>query len=236
MHIDAFYDIDDQLLDLESDPKVVTSFYSYNQANGFSNTKSTLVGLSLNAMYDTRDNINDVRSGRYAFASFKYNPEFIGSDKTSSSLWLEYRDYFKLKKDSYKDILALWSWGNFTTSGDLPYMNLPAIAWDQYGKSGAPYSQGRFRGKNMLFTGLEYRKHLFGIKSNPDFFGMVLFANATTANGERNGIDLFEYVNAGYGLGMRININKKSRTNLGIDYGWGDYGTTGLFLRLNENF
>lgn len=66
--------------------------------------------------------------------------------------------------------------------------------------------------------------------------GAILYLNATTANGKANGINLFEYVEPGYGLGLRFNISQKARTNIGIDYGWGNYGTSGLFLRLNENF
>lgn len=121
-------------------------------------------------------------------------------------------------------------------AGDLPYMNLPAIGWDQYSKSGEPYAQGRFRGQNLFFAGAEYRKHLLATKNNPTFFGAVLYANITTASGGENGIDLFEYVEPGYGVGLRFNISQKARTNIGVDYGWGSYGTTGFFLRLNENF
>ena len=235
LHLDFFSKFDDQLLDLESNPQVITPFYAYNQDKGFSQEKSNLVGLSFNGVFDTRDNINNPWSGRYAFVSFKVNPEFIGSDKSSSSLWVEYRDYFKLT-EGHKDIFAVWFTGNFTTSGSLPYMNLPASAWDQYAKTSEPYSQGRFRGVNMLFTGVEYRKHLLATKNNPDFFGMVAFLNGTTADGYKNGINLFEYVEPGYGLGLRFNLSQKSRTNIGIDYGWGNYNSTGFFVRLNENF
>jgi hypothetical protein len=235
LHVDIFSDFEDQLLDLDAPVPVITPFYAYNADRGFSQEKSSLVGLSLNGVYDTRDNINNPYKGRYAFASFKVNPEFIGSDQSSTSLWLEYRDYFNITPDN-NNIIALWTFGNFTTSGNLPYMNLPAVAWDQYAKSGEPYAQGRFRGINMMFAGVEYRRHLLATKKNPKFLGAVVFANATTASGYKNGISLFEYIEPGYGAGIRLNISKKARTNLGLDYGWGNYGTTGFFLRLNENF
>ncbi len=235
VHLDFFSNIDDQLLNLDTVPQQVTPYYSYTEKHGFDQDKSTLIGLSANVVYDTRDNINAPYAGRYAFASFKVNPDFLGSDQNSTSLWLEYRDYFDLTGDHH-NILALWAFGNFTTSGNLPYMSLPAIGWDQYARSGAPYAQGRFRGINMMYGGLEYRKHVYGSTKNPDFIGIVAFANATTADGDSNGIDLFQYFDPGYGLGLRINISKKARTNLGIDYGWGNYNSTGLFIRLNENF
>lgn len=235
LHIDLFNNFNDQLLDLQASPQVITPFYAYNEEYGFSQNKSSLVGLSLNGVLDTRDNVNNPYTGRYAMVRFKINPEFLGSDQESTELWLEYRDYFNFT-DDHNNILALWTYANFATSGNLPYMNLPAIGWDQYSKSGEPYSQGRFRGQNLVFGGLEFRKHILATKNNPRFFGAVLYANATTASGKKNDIDLFEYIEPGYGLGLRFNISQKARTNIGIDYGWGSYGTTGFFLRLNENF
>lgn len=235
LHLDFFSNIEDQLLDLSQEPQVITPYYAYNEFYGFEQDKSTLIGVSLNGVYDTRDNINNPYKGRYAMANFKINPEFLGSDQSSTQLWLEYRDYFNLTHDN-NNIFAVWATANITVSGDLPYMNLPAIGWDQYSKTGEPYAQGRFRGQNLLFTGVEYRKHLFGTKKNDRFMGMVAYLNATSASAKQSDIKLLEYVNPGYGLGLRINISQKARTNIGIDYGWGSYGTKGLFLRLNENF
>ncbi len=235
LHMDFFRNIEDQLLDLESDPPVITPYYAYNERYDFKQDKSTLVGLSLNGVYDTRDNINNPYHGRYAMIQYKINPSFLGSDQSASQLWMEYRDYFNFTPDN-NNILAVWAVGNFSVSGDLPYMNLPAIGWDQYSKTGEPYAQGRFRGNHLMFAGIEYRKHLYASKKNPKLLGMVLYANATTASGKDNNIDLFQYIEPGGGLGLRINISQKARTNIGLDYGWGNYGTKGFFLRLNENF
>ncbi|MBP1838218.1 BamA/TamA family outer membrane protein [Formosa algae] len=236
VHFDKFYNMNDQLLDLDSEDPLITSFYAYNQKYGFDNKDNTLVGISLNGIYDTRDNQNNPYTGRYAYASFKINPEFIGSDKSSTSLWLEYRDYLNFTPQDNHNILGFWAWGNFTTSGDLPYMSLPAIGYDQFAKSGRPYAQGRFRGENMLYAETEYRKHLYASKKNPSLLGAVAYLNLTTANASDNDISLFKYINPGYGVGLRLNINQKARTNLGLDYAWGSYGTSGFYLRLNETF
>jgi len=165
VHLDLFRNVTDNLLDLEADPQVITPYYAYNKEYGFKQDESTLVGVSFNGMFDTRDNINDPYTGRYLLASFKVNPEFVGSDKNSSSLWLEYRDYFNFSKNK-TNILAIWTYANITTSGELPYMNLPAIGWDQYAKPDEPYAQGRFRGNNLLFGGVEYRQHIWGTEKN----------------------------------------------------------------------
>lgn len=235
IHLDLFSDIDDKMLDTEAENPVYTSYYYYNETYGFDPTKSTLIGLSANILYDTRDNINRPYNGRYAYAQFKYNPTWLGSDKKSTQLWLEYRDYFSLT-EGHKNILGIWAIGNFTTSGTLPYMNLPAIGWDQYSKSGVPYSQGRFRGDNLVFAGMEFRKLIWGTEKRPNLLGGIVFVNGTTASGMDNGVKLFEYIEPGYGVGLRITVSEKARTNLGIDYGWGSYGTSGLFLKFNETF
>ncbi len=45
----------------------------------------------------------------------------------------------------------------------------------------------------MEYGELENRKHLFVSKKNPDFLGMVVFANAFTVTNRDAVINLFEY-------------------------------------------
>jgi outer membrane protein assembly factor BamA len=234
-HLDLFSNIDDKLLDTASVPPVLTSFYAYNQKYGFRQTKNSLSGISLNFSYDARDNQNNAYKGQYATISFRINQKFLGSDKNSSLLFMEYRKYLDLTNNHY-NMLCFWGMANFVTSGSVPYMVLPALGEDQYNKSGRGYAQGRFRGQSLMYFETEYRKHLISTKTNPDFLGMVLFANAITATNKDAGIGLFKYVNVGGGTGIRIMITKKARTNFGIDYGWGNYGSSGIYLKLNEAF
>ncbi len=188
-------------------------------------------------MYDSRDNAAAPYKGRYALITYRYNPTFLGSSQSSSSLWVEYRDYFSLsKKAQPSHMLAFWAYGNFQTSGHLPYLDLPALGWDQFGRSGRAYTQGRFRGESLIYTEIEYRAHLLGTKKNPDFMGAVAFVNLTTANNTDANIDLFQYMEPGYGVGLRFMMSKISRTNITLDYAWGAYGSQGLFLSVNESF
>lgn len=240
VHVDLHRNIVD--VDMESynedveNPTHITPYWAYSQAQGFDPAESNTVGLSINGVYDTRDNVNNPYRGRYLMTNFRMNAELLGSDKNSSQFYLEYRDYINLTEDHH-NILAVWGIGNFTTSGKLPYLCLPALGWDQYGTSGAPYTQGRFRGENLIITAMEYRKHLYGSRSNPRLLGMVLFADATTVSGGGiNDAKLFDDIVPGYGFGLRINFRKEARTNIGLDYGWGAYGSKGFFLRINENF
>lgn len=187
-------------------------------------------------MLDSRDDGINPSKGQYALATLRYNPDFLGSDKDSSSLWLEYRKFHNLTPGArHPDMLAFWSFGSFITSGDVPYMDLPATGYDQYARSGAGYVQGRYRGQGFAYIGAEYRKHFGSLWNIP--VGGVLFANVSTASATgANDISLGEYIEPGYGLGLRIMLQKKTNTNLGIDYGMGSDGSSALYVRLNENF
>ena len=232
-HLDYHYNINDQLLDLDSVPPTITSHYGYSAKYGFDPESYVLSGISLNAIYDSRDNAINPYAGRYAFVSLRVNPEFLGSDKSSSLLWLEYRDYYHISKERPRHLIGAWVYGNFVTSGDVPYMDLPAVGWDQFGRSGRAYPQGRFRGQNIMYGEVEYRVPL---QKNKETFGAVVFLNGTTASNTDANIGLFDYVDPGYGIGLRIMVDKNARTNITLDYGFGSNGAQGFYLNVNETF
>ncbi|WP_167613433.1 BamA/TamA family outer membrane protein [Maribellus sediminis] len=232
-HLDIHSKIQDNLLDLGAEQPVVTSHYGYQTLNGFSTDKYTLSGLSFNALLDSRDNAINPYSGRYAFANIRINPEFLGSNKSSSVLWLEYRDYLHVDKNRPRHLIGFWTYGWFVTSGKVPYMDLPAVGWDQFGRSGRAYTQGRFRGEDLLYGEVEYR---FPLQKTKETFGGVVFVNTTTASNRDADIQLFKYLDYAYGAGLRIMINKKSRANLSLDYAFGKYGAHGFYFGINEVF
>jgi hypothetical protein len=232
-HLDIHSKIKDNLLDLDTVPPVITSHYGYQTLKGMSTEKYTVSGISLNALYDSRDNAINPYSGRYAFANIRINPTFLGSDEGSSILWLEYRDYLHLNQDRPRHLIGFWTYGWFVTSGKVPFMDLPAVGWDQFGRSGRAYTQGRFRGEDLIYGEIEYR---FPLQREKDLLGGVIFVNGTTASNRDGGISLFDYLDYGYGLGLRVMINKKSRSNLALDFAWGKYGASGFYLGMNEVF
>ncbi len=232
-HLDIHYDIKDKLLDLNSISEVITSHYAYSTLKGFNTETYTLSGFSLNALYDSRDNAVNPYNGRYAYANIRINPTFLGSNKSSSLIWLEYRDYLNLNKDRPRHLIGFWTYGWFVSSGDVPYMDLPSVGWDQFGRSGRAYTQGRFRGEDLIYGEVEYR---FPLQKNKETFGGVVFINNTSASSRTSNIDLLKYIDFGYGVGLRVMLNKKSRTNLNIDFAWGEYGANGFYLGLNEVF
>ena len=84
-----------------------------------------------------------------------------------------------------------------------------------------------------MYFETEYR---FPLQKNKERFGGVVFVNATTANNKDANINLFEYMDTAYGVGLRVMINMRSRANLNLDYAWGKYGAQGFYFGLNEVF
>jgi len=238
-HLDYHYQINDHLLNLDTTNNQaiqITSHYSYSKKYNFEPDEYTLSGISLDAVYDSRDNAANPYRGRYALISYRINSSILGSTQNSTNLWLEYRDYFSVSKRHPRNLIAFWAFADLQTSGVRPYMDLGAIGWDQFGRSGRAYTQGRFRGNNLIYNELEYRQHLWGSKKNPELIGAVAFINATTASNIDSGISLYQYMNLGYGIGLRLMIVKSSRINVTVDYAWGDYGAHGIFINANEVF
>jgi len=201
-----------------------TDFEKYGLAS-----KELSSGLTLNLLYDERRNSINPKQGYYANIVYRTNYKFLGSDANWQSLLLDFRKYQNFPTSS-KNILAFWTYDWFTLSGKPPYLNLPSTASDTYNNFGRGYIQGRFRGMNLLYLETEYR---FGITEN-GFIGGVVFANAQSYTEETSG--RFEAILPGWGAGIRIKLNKFSKTNLALDYGFGLNGSKGIFANLGEVF
>jgi hypothetical protein len=79
---------------------------------------------------------------------------------------------------------------------------------------------------------VEYRADL----TSSGLLGMVAFLNTTTVDNPETGQRLFESFAPGAGFGLRVLLNKRSRTNLCTDYGWGKDGSRGFYLAIQEAF
>lgn len=219
--LDYFWNIEE----VDPPPGKETSYERY----GFHKT-AVASGVSFHFLYDSRRNQINPENGGYASVSYRPNFTFLGSDANWQSLILDLRKYIRWPGSSH-NVLAIWNYDWFTTGGgDPPYLLLPSTGWDAYSNTARGYIQGRFRSRNMLYLESEYR---FGITSN-GLFGGVIFANAQSFSEPDNG--RFQYITPGYGAGLRISLNKFSRTNLCVDYGWGINGSGGFFVNLGEVF
>jgi len=128
-----------------------------------------------------------------------------------------------------RNILAFWTYGWFTF-GSAPYLDLPAIGGDTHNRSGRGYTAGRYQGKNQLYGEAEYRMSL----SADGMWGAVAFLNVSSFTDPNTG--RFDRVDPGIGLGLRVKFNKRSGTNIALDYGWGNNGSRAFYLNLEEAF
>jgi hypothetical protein len=195
---------------------------------GFSKT-ATASGISLGFLYDSRKNQINPDAGSYLNVSFRPKFTFLGSDGNWQSLLVEFRNFQKLPASS-KSVLALWSYNWLTLSGNPPYLLLPSTGWDATWNTGRGYTQGRFRGKDMVYLEAEYR---FGITSN-GLLGGVVFANAQSFTEITT--NKFSYIAPAGGIGLRLKLDKFSKTNFCIDYGWGLNGNGGFQFNIGEVF
>ncbi len=231
-HLDYYNKIRDELLDLDTLPLQLTPHYLYSKSKDFNTAKYMVSGMSLNAVYDSRDNLMNSYKGYYVNINYRYNPVFLGSDQNSSSLWLEFRTYVPLSKKTARHLIAFWSFGNFQLSGNQPYLTLMALGEDQKGRSGRGYVAGRYRGEDVIYGEVEYR---FPISQCSKILGGVLFVNATTASNRFTNVHLFSYIRPGIGFGFRFMINKHFRTNINLDFGFG-YKSKGFYFSGTETF
>ncbi len=231
-HLDIYSKITDESLNLDTNSLKLTPHYLYSRKYGFNPDKYSLSGLSLNFVYDSRDNMISPYKGIYANINYRYNPVFFGSDRNSTSLWLEFRTYLPLSKKTPRHLIGFWTYGNFQVSGHQPYLTLMALGQDLKERSGRGYEAGRYRGENIVYAEMEYR---FPISQCSKILGGVLFVNATTASNNSNNVPLFEYVRPGVGFGLRLMINKYFRTNITFDIGLG-YRSKGFYFSGTETF
>jgi hypothetical protein len=229
-HLDNHSKIRDELYEINNQNKTAHSVYSISK--GFDLYRYNLIGLSANFVWDTRDNIINTYKGFYINFNYRMNSTFIGSSQFSNMLWLEGRCFLPVSKKSKRNVLAFWTYLSTVVSGDLPYLDLPAIGYDQKGFSGRGYVQGRYRGNTLFYSEVEYR---FRISKCSEVLGGVVFVNAVTTNDKDNNVHMFEYIRPSVGVGIRVMLDKKVRTNLVVDYGNG-YQSSGVYLTAGEMF
>jgi hypothetical protein len=79
---------------------------------------------------------------------------------------------------------------------------------------------------------VEYR----GTLTRNGLLGMVAFLNTTTVTNLDNDERLFDSFATAGGAGLRLLINKRSKTNLCFDFGIGKQGSRGVYLAVQEVF
>jgi outer membrane protein assembly factor BamA len=191
--------------------------------------KTTSSGVALNMVYDSRKNPINPVNGLSANIAWRNNFTWLGSNTNWQSVILDIRKYFPFP-GAAKNVLTFWSYNWIILGGKPPYLDLPSTGWDNFNNTGRGFIQGRYRGNIMLYLESEYRFHI----TQNGLFGGVLFANAESFSGAPS--KQLQSIQPGVGCGIRIKLNKKSNTNIAIDYGFGTQGSRGLFVNIGEVF
>lgn len=231
-HFDLYYDIVDETLVLDSLKPSYTPHYSYSVTHGFDSKEYKTGNVSLNVVYDSRDNLINPYKGIYAKFNYRLNQKWLGADEPGSQVWTEFRTYVNLEKKFPRHLIAFWFYGAFQVTGAVPYFDLWATGFDQMNSSGRGYIQGRWRGENLVYGEIEYR---FPITRCNQVLGGVLFVNASTSSSKDQGIPLFGYIRPAGGFGLRIAVDKLNRTNILIDFTWGEQ-SNGIYFGAQEVF
>jgi outer membrane protein assembly factor BamA len=229
-HFDYYFDIKDLKLDTANN--FYTSHYVYSEKYGFDPEKYIRSGLSLNMVMDTRDNLVNAYKGYFLNVNWRLDPQFLGSSNSSNMLTVEWRNFIGFSKRNPRHVMGFWVFSQFSPAGGMPYLGLPALGYDQRGRAGRGYVQGRYRGPNAIYGEAEYR---FPISQCGGILGGVLFVNGYTTDRPDDKVQLFDYIKPGYGLGFRMTVDKHSRTNLQVDFGFGE-NSSGIYFGASETF
>ena len=201
--------------------------YDYGTAPGKNSVSS---GLTFNVLYDTRVNpVNPLPGTIYANLVYRINPKILGNGSdTWKSLYLDGRKYISFP-DRRRKMIALWSYLWTALNNKVPYLDLPGIGWDSYQRSGRGIEQNRYRGKTLWYAEGEYRRDI----TINGLLGYVVFANFNAITGPGN--NTYSGPHAALGGGVRLKFNKRSNTNIAIDYGF-SRGYSGIYFNLGEVF
>ncbi|MDB5006583.1 MAG: hypothetical protein JWP45_976 [Mucilaginibacter sp.] len=201
-------------------------FTGYQYGVGSSSFSS---GLSLNLLYDSRQNLFNPIPGVYGNLIYRHNAGLIGSDNNSQSVYIDLRKYISLTAAGPKNQIAFWTYYWTTISSGTPYLTLPGIGMDPYQRSGRGIEQNRYRGQSLIYFESEYRRDI----TKNGLLGFVVFANVNSASQADS--RRFAYLNPAVGTGLRVKFNKKSNTNVCIDYGVSK-GFSDIVVGLGEAF
>jgi len=217
-----------------------SAFVEYSEVHGLPVDSQQSAGLTVNFLIDRRLGEIDPRGGWLLGAFYRTSFDgFLGGDSSWNLAHVEARGYIPLSQRTPESSrvparhrVALWTFADLSTSGVVPYFDLPPVVSDTYARSSRAYQLGRYRGERLAYGEVEYR----GMLTANGLLGMVAFANTATVSNLAAGERLFDHFATGAGAGLRVLFNKRSRTNFCVDVAFGKDGAHGLYFAIQDAF
>jgi hypothetical protein len=207
-------------------------YMRYTLEHGFDPEEQRSNGVNVSVLVDSRDNSINPDRGWFGKASYRGFFEGLwGGASDWQEVVLDLRTYVKVTRNA-RQKLAVRAFADLVTAGIPPYFDLPATGMDSTWRSGRGYSQGQFRGQRLLYGEVEYRATL----TRYGLVGMVAFFNMQAVGSSASHGELLDDVSPAAGVGLRLLMDKRSRTNLCLDVGFGKGGSRGLYLAFQEAF
>ena len=202
--------------------------YTYTKFNTTFGSDSTinlgstiLHGVGIKLSYDKRDNVYYPRNGSLSESDWTSYPGEINHDIESNKIELEHNHYFSSRED--KDVIAARLYGGFGI-GDLAFEQQFVVGRQDI----RGYTQGKYRGDNLIAVQGEYRWNFHKKLSAVGFFGLATVTGSINEND--NGIIL-----PGIGTGIRYNVFPKYHMNVGMDIAAGK-DDWGFYFKVGEAF
>jgi outer membrane protein assembly factor BamA len=209
-----------------------SAYVTYSETHGLPLDSQTSAGAGVDVIWDSRDSFINAQRGWFAKLGYRASfDDFLGGDSHWERANLDVRTYQPFTA-SGRHKIAVWFLAELVVDGVAPYFDLPATGQDTYGRSARGYREGQFRGERLAYGEIEYR----GTLTRNGLLGMVVFLNTTTASSLESGETIFDSFATGGGAGVRLSINKRSKTNLCFDVGFGKSGSKGIYLSIQEAF
>ena len=182
---------------------------------------TTLNGLAFKGSADRRSNVRYPRAGFLTSAEYTTYPSGLGNELVSNVVELDFNHYLSARND--QDVFATRGYAGIGI-GDLTFNQQFIVG----GKDIRGYTQGEFRGNNMLAAQGEYRWNFHRRVGLVGFAGIATVLDAI--NPEDDGKLL-----PGAGVGFRFTVETETHFNIGMDFAVGrdDWG---VYFRLGEAF
>ncbi|MET4696287.1 hypothetical protein [Endozoicomonas lisbonensis] len=175
-------------------------------------------GATFHAMYDSRDFGLNAKRGRLLQADGGFYTSSADRRHNFRKLALEYREYQAIGPG----VLAFQLASEFKF-GDVTWDNMTKLGGEDRLRG---YTTGRYRGRQMLMSQVEYRHDL------PGRHGMVYWLGAGTLGLDVSDLGSEPWIHT-VGLGYRYEL--KPGVNLRADFAWGN-GDSGIYVGVNEAF